>query len=179
MLTLRSVGYESYSASLLDRGRDELARSRQVIARSQWLGQTTRDLLLTYRAHRFRPMLGASDTNGDQSEAEEVQNLADDLVARTPLPDTSAARPPRGMLGGLARAAKLTPEQRQEIARKAAAARWERFRNGVGTGPPEARLGGLARARALTPERRKDIARQASQAMWERMKATRRDPDPE
>lgn len=31
-----------------------------------------------------------------------------------------------GQKGGKARAAKLTPEQRQEIARKAAKARWER-----------------------------------------------------
>lgn len=31
-----------------------------------------------------------------------------------------------GKLGGAARAKKLTPEQRQEIARKAAAKRWER-----------------------------------------------------
>jgi hypothetical protein len=29
-----------------------------------------------------------------------------------------------GLKGGMARAAKLTPEQRSEIARKAAAARW-------------------------------------------------------
>lgn len=31
-----------------------------------------------------------------------------------------------GLKGGKARAAKLTPEQRKEIARKAAAARWKR-----------------------------------------------------
>lgn len=31
-----------------------------------------------------------------------------------------------GLKGGAARAAKLTPEQRSEIARKAAAARWQR-----------------------------------------------------
>jgi hypothetical protein len=31
-----------------------------------------------------------------------------------------------GMKGGKARAKKLTPEQRQEIARKAAAARWKK-----------------------------------------------------
>ncbi len=31
-----------------------------------------------------------------------------------------------GLVGGKARAAKLTPEKRSEIARKAAAARWEK-----------------------------------------------------
>ncbi len=33
-----------------------------------------------------------------------------------------------GIKGGKARAAKLTPEQRSEIAKKAAAARWEKSR---------------------------------------------------
>lgn len=49
---------------------------------------------------------------------------------------------PREVKGGFARAAKLTPEQRREIARKAAQARWERFRNGIGSGPPDPRLDG-------------------------------------
>ena len=124
-------------------------------------------------------MLGASDALGSTPDGEEIQQLANEFVRSAPLsdPESSPTRPPRGTLGGLARAAKLTPERRSEIARRAAAARWERFRNGVGTGPPEARLGGIARAQSLSPERRKEIARQASQAMWERMKTTRRDPD--
>ena len=41
---------------------------------------------------------------------------------------TPATPLPRGAKGGLARAAKLTPERRRDIARKAAEARWERFR---------------------------------------------------
>ena len=34
-----------------------------------------------------------------------------------------------GRIGGVARARKMTPEQRSEAARKAAVARWERYRN--------------------------------------------------
>lgn len=34
-----------------------------------------------------------------------------------------------GLLGGKARASKLTPEQRSESARKAAKARWEKVKN--------------------------------------------------
>ncbi len=37
-----------------------------------------------------------------------------------------ATRRPGGVKGGRARAAKLTPEQREEIARAAAAARWKK-----------------------------------------------------
>lgn len=37
-----------------------------------------------------------------------------------------------GLKGGKARAAKLSPERRREIARKAAAARWEGQRRGSG-----------------------------------------------
>jgi len=50
-----------------------------------------------------------------------------------PSPDTSQKNPAAvalgklgGKKGGPARAAKLTPEQRKEIARKAAEARWSR-----------------------------------------------------
>ena len=75
-----------------------------------------------------------------------------------------SSTPRRGSLGGYARAARLTAEQRREIARQAAQARWERFRNGIGTGPPDARLGGLARAQRLTPEQRQQIARKALEA---------------
>jgi hypothetical protein len=85
--------------------------------------------------------------------------------------DSTAVRR-RGSEGGYARAARLTAEQRSEIARQAARARWQRFRNGVGTGPPEARLGGLARAQRLTPEQRQQIARNALEA---RLSARRHD----
>jgi len=76
----------------------------------------------------------------------------------------SITSPRRGSHGGFARAARLTAERRSEIARKAAESRWQRFRNGVGTGPPDARLGGLARAQRLTPEQRQQIARKAVEA---------------
>ena len=157
---------------LLDDGAYEVAASRRAVARSQTLRDVTRDLILTYRQHRFRPVHGGSDAVPSPDGTHDGSR-----VDGATSPDGSAsARPPRGTLGGLARAAKLTAEQRREIARKAAAARWERFRNGIGTGPPDPRLGGLARARTLTPERRKDIARQASQAMWDRVKGAPR-PD--
>jgi hypothetical protein len=42
-----------------------------------------------------------------------------------PLPPKAAAGRKGGLKGGKARAAKLTPEERSESARKAAAARWE------------------------------------------------------
>jgi len=159
-------------SALLEEGQCELATSRRLLARSQWLLDATRELLLTYRAHRFRPLVGASDMAPDPAQGDDAQHGAHDLVARTPLSEPLApVRPPRGMLGGLARAAKLTPERRQEIATKAAKARWERFRNGDGTGPPDPRLGGLARARLLSPERRQEIARQGAQAMRDRAKA--------
>jgi len=167
----------SRTTRLLDDGAYHLAASRRAIARSEWLLNVTRDLLVSYRMHRIRPVLGASDALGSTPDGEDTQQLANDFVRSAPLPDPEPTRPPRGTLGGLARAAKLSRERRSEIARRAAAARWERFRNGVGTGPPEARLGGIARAQSLSPERRQEIARQASQAMWERMKTTRRDPD--
>lgn len=167
----------SRTTKLLDDGAYHLAASQRAVARSEWLLNVTRDLILSYRTHRFRPMLGASDTLSSTPDGEDMQQVSRDFVSGAPLSDSTPGRPPRGTLGGLARAAKLTPERRSEIARRAAAARWERFRNGVGTGPPEARLGGIARAQSLSPERRKEIARQASQAMWERMKTTRRDPD--
>jgi hypothetical protein len=69
-------------------------------------------------------------------------------------PPASTAVHRRGSVGGYARAARLTAEQRSAIARQAVQARWQRFRNGIGTGPPDARLGGLARAQQLTPEQR-------------------------
>ncbi|MDO8731997.1 MAG: hypothetical protein Q7L55_05415 [Actinomycetota bacterium] len=66
----------------------------------------------------------------------DVNSLAASIVAdstdedETPMPDDGkdpaavALGRKGGLKGGKARAAKLTPEQRSEIARKAAAARW-------------------------------------------------------
>src|SRR5690349_765052 len=68
----------------------------------------------------------------------------------------------RGRPGGLARAMRLRPERRVEIARAAARARWTRA--GSSNRPPDPRLGGLARAAAMTPEQRREIARKASEA---------------
>lgn len=129
-------------AALVDDSAYLVARARGTVAVSQTLMLRVRDLLQTYRAHRFpRVCGGAGEPNGELTNA-----------------------PRRGSLGGYARAARLTAEQRREIARLAAQARWERFRNGVGTGPPDARLGGLARAQRLTPEQRQQIARKALEA---------------
>lgn len=63
----------------------------------------------------------------------------------TPAPDPAPGQPAKnphaqalgrlgGLKGGTARAKKLTPEQRAEISRKAARARWERKRK---SGEPE------------------------------------------
>jgi hypothetical protein len=120
--------YQAGSIAMLLDGEDVLAK--------------VPELILSYRAHRFRVVRGGTDgPNGEPSST-----------------------PRRGSLGGYARAARLTAEQRREIARQAAQARWERFRNGIGTGPPDARLGGLARAQRLTPEQRQQIARKALEA---------------
>ncbi len=61
-----------------------------------------------------------------------VENSIDETLVGGPLPDSNANKNPAavalgklgGRKGGLARAAKLTPEQRREIARKAANARY-------------------------------------------------------
>jgi hypothetical protein len=130
------------TAMLTEEGAYVIARALNTVAVSRRLLMRTRDLMLTYRAHRFRVVSGGSDSpNGEPSST-----------------------PRRGSLGGYARAARLTAEQRREIARQAAQARWERFRNGIGTGPPDARLGGLARAQRLTPVQRQQIARKALEA---------------
>jgi hypothetical protein len=127
---------------LVDNGADVLATAGSTAASSLPLRAQYRDLVLRYRAHGLRVVRGGTDDpNGEPSDT-----------------------PRRGSLGGYARAARLTPEQRREIARQAAQARWERFRNGIGTGPPDARLGGLARAQRLTPEQRQQIARKALEA---------------
>lgn len=129
-------------AMLVEDGADVLTNTRSTIAVSERLRAQCRELVLRYRLRRLRVVRGGADgPNGEPSDT-----------------------PRRGSLGGYARAARLTAEQRREIARQAAQARWERFRNGIGTGPPDARLGGLARAQRLTPEQRQQIARKALEA---------------
>jgi hypothetical protein len=139
---------------LIDEGAWVLATNQATMAVSRSLMTQTRDLLLTHFADRLRVIRGgADDSDGD-----------------------STAVPRRGREGGYARAARLTAERRSEIARVAAQARWERFRNGIGTGPPDPRLGGLARAQTLTPEERQQIARKALAA---RLSARSREQPPE
>lgn len=61
--------------------------------------------------------------------ARTIGDLATGLVEPEPSrvsPQTAQARRKGGMRGGAARAAKLTPEQREEIARAAASARWKK-----------------------------------------------------
>jgi general stress protein YciG len=53
-----------------------------------------------------------------------------------------------GQLGGKAAAKSRTPEERQEIAKRAG------------------QVGGAARADKLSPKRRKEIAKKAAQARW-------------
>lgn len=60
-----------------------------------------------------------------------IIDIATGQVAETPAPkETKLTRRARkgGRKGGSARAAKLTPEQRAEIARIAASARWKKSR---------------------------------------------------
>jgi len=45
---------------LLDEGAQTLAMTRRVQSRAGNLGIATRDLILTYRKHRLRPIAGAS-----------------------------------------------------------------------------------------------------------------------
>jgi hypothetical protein len=60
-------------------------------------------------------------------------SIVGDAVGEPTLPDPDEGKDPAavslgrrgGLKGGRARAAKLTPEERSEIARKAAAARWK------------------------------------------------------
>jgi len=64
--------------------------------------------------------------------------IVDDATSDAPSPDPNQGKDPNavalgrkgGWKGGKARAKKLTPEQRSEIAKKAAAARWKRTPNG-------------------------------------------------
>ena len=158
-------------AMLLDNGAFALAANEHARTRSKSLVEATRWLLAKYRAHRIRPILGASDTTNGAPDSG-VPAVGSMTNAARLADGTPTLRLPRGAAGGLARAAKMTAEQRREIASKAAKARWQRFRTsgGMGAGPPDARLGGFARARSLSPERRQEIARLASLALWNRTK---------
>jgi hypothetical protein len=75
------------------------------------------------------------------SKPRDVNSLAAAIIAQStsdePEPDPDAGKNPAavalgrlgGQKGGKARAAKLTPEQRSDIARKAAQARWDQPRS--------------------------------------------------
>jgi hypothetical protein len=75
-----------------------------------------------------RSRRGRSDAAPRPAPGEEVTNAQSESVAKRPGKDPSAVALGRkgGLKGGKARAAKLTPERRSEIARKAATARWDR-----------------------------------------------------
>lgn len=49
---------------LLDVGVRAFARSRQLCEQAAGLQREARELVLTFRMHRFRPMLGSSDVDG-------------------------------------------------------------------------------------------------------------------
>lgn len=77
------------------------------------------------------PMAKPARKREDFSET--ARRVVDTIVARheqdeKPEPESEATAQARrtGAKGGKSRAAKLTPERRSEIARKAAAARWAR-----------------------------------------------------
>ena len=75
-----------------------------------------------------RSRKGRSDAAPRPAPGEEVINAQSETEPIDPDKDPSAVALGRkgGLKGGKARAAKLTPERRSEIARKAAAARWDR-----------------------------------------------------
>src|ERR1035441_4211082 len=83
-----------------------------------------------------------------------------------------------GKKGGPARAAKLTPAQRSESARKAVQARWAKAKSGSDDEATPAvadtsdrKEGGPARAAKLTPAQRSESARKAVQARWAKAKS--------
>ena len=71
---------------------------------------------------------------GPREVNELARQLVDDATGETPATNPDEGKDPAavalgrrgGLRGGKARAAKLTPEQRSEAARKAAQARWAR-----------------------------------------------------
>jgi DNA-binding XRE family transcriptional regulator len=105
------------------------------------------------------------------------------------------AKSERGRVGGLARAASLTPEERSEIARKAVQARWRMAKaraaatptpkpvrkknpNAVALGKLGGLKGGLARAENMTAKQRSDAARFAAKARWAKRKELTPKPYP-
>jgi len=75
-----------------------------------------------------RSRKGRSAAAPRPAPGKEVTHAPAETVPVAPDKDPSAVALGRkgGLKGGKARAAKLTPERRSEIARKAAAARWNR-----------------------------------------------------
>lgn len=63
-----------------------------------------------------------------------------------------------GSLGGKARAKKLTPERRSEIARNAINTRWVMAELG--------RRGGVAKNKAMTSQERSELAKKAARSRW-------------
>lgn len=72
----------------------------------------------------------------NQLAASIVDAATSDVPAEKPEKDPAAVALGRkgGLKGGAARAATLTPEERREIARKAAAARWQSKQSATQTG---------------------------------------------
>jgi hypothetical protein len=76
-----------------------------------------------------------------------VQEATKEVGPEQPQPKTTDGKNPAavalgrlgGLKGGKARAAKMTPEQRKEIAQKAAKARWNDFRKPTSLSRKEAR----------------------------------------
>jgi hypothetical protein len=60
----------------------------------------------------------------------DLNQTAFDIVARATGSDASSSKVDRASKGGAARKSSLTPEQRSEIAKKAAAARWGKIQPG-------------------------------------------------
>lgn len=57
------------TGTLLDDGAWTLAQSGQAIDRAAWLREQTRELILTYRPHRFRAIRGSNDLNDARRRA--------------------------------------------------------------------------------------------------------------
>ena len=100
--------------------------------RRQWLrsklGRVAGLACACYPSSMIRPKKLPRDP---MQRAKAIGDLATGLVeAKTSRvsPQAAQARRKGGVRGGAARAAKLTPERREEIARAAAAARWKKDR---------------------------------------------------
>ncbi|MBZ5632272.1 MAG: hypothetical protein LAO55_04015 [Acidobacteriia bacterium] len=77
-----------------------------------------------------------------------------------------------GRLGAKARNEALTPEEREEIARRGGLARYQKLSKDELSkiGKKAGKIGGRARAQSLTRERRKEIGRKAAAARWAKQK---------